>query len=348
MVGTQIYNFNIKTVSPIHIGSGSSYNASDYFRDKHKTIDIFKRVNLSKYYKSLDVYEQKKLVKQLQNSDFRLKKISDEYKMYTAYDRCVKKPNPSNLIHENIKTLNKSYIPGSSLKGAIRTALFYNNLTHEDINKIIKNNGEINEKFLNNFFSPTGNANDNILRFLYLKDSSIFPNPAIYDIITIKPDKLNGKKNIVKTYLETIFSQKKTLSSSIIINYKNGFYNELNFENKEIFMDIDYIKKSIYEFSKDYINNEIKFSKENDLNSLNKFYKKIKGMNNVDSPLMKIGSSSGFLATTLNLKIKNMDRVVYNKIKMKVPGKKSKLDFPITRKIVNKTDEPPGWVKLIF
>lgn len=348
MVETQCYNFDIETISPIHVGSGNSYNASDYFRDKYKNIDVFKRISLSKYYNSLDSYGQKKLVKKLQEFDFRIKKIPDKYKKYTSYDRCIKKPNPSNLIYENIKIFYKPYIPGSSLKGAIKTAIIYNSLNHDDINKILKNNGRINEKFLNTFFSSSGNAHDNILRFLHVKDSSTFANPAIYDVITIKPNKTNGKEDIVKTYLETIFSNKKTLSSSIKINYDYDFYKDLNLENKKTFIDMDYIKNSIYEFSNDYINHEIKFSKENNLKSLNKFYKKINSKNTVGSPLLKIGSGSGFLATTINLKIKNMDVFVYNKIKRNLPGKKSKSDFPITRKIINKTGDAPGWIKLIF
>ena len=45
---------------------------------------------------------------------------------------------------------------------------------------------------------------------------------------------------------------------------------------------------------------------------MEKFYKSIESKNTVDAPLLKIGAGSGFLATTIGLKIKEYDVVGLN------------------------------------
>ena len=85
---------------------------------------------------------------------------------------------------------------------------------------------------------------------------------------------------------------------------------------------------------------------------MKEFYENIN--NDEDSPLLKLGHGSGFLATTLGLKVKNNNMALYNEIKdMIVKQKRSEKnnkvdDFPVTR-LINESDKRPvGWVRLTF
>ena len=65
------YKIDIKTLSPVHIGSGESYTAAEYVSGKAKgkngSIPIFKRINLSKYFLSLDDDKKDDLIINLSN-----------------------------------------------------------------------------------------------------------------------------------------------------------------------------------------------------------------------------------------------------------------------------------------
>ena len=121
------YNIGIETISPVHIGSGEDYTASEFIQDelqgKNGKIAVYKRINLSKYYSSLSDDERDELIRSLSIPNFELNSfdsnISNEFKVYTSYNRCKVDVPPNREIEENIKTLNQIYIPGSSIKGSI-------------------------------------------------------------------------------------------------------------------------------------------------------------------------------------------------------------------------------------
>ena len=193
------------------------------------------------------------------------------------------------------------------------------------------------------------------MRFIQISDSSSIKNPFIYDVFSVKPKKDGGHQQVVKTYLETIYAPKKTLSSSITNTYDADTYKKLNIEDKTYLIDIDFIKESMYNFSSDYIEHELEFCKEHKLNNLVRFYRQCKKDNSINRPLLKIGHGSGFLATTISLKVKEYGFDYFNIVKRNTKGKKSKSDFPITRKIIKQElkdhsylEKTLGWTQLIF
>ena len=345
---------NIKTITPVHIGTGDVYMSSEYFQDKiikkNKSYPVFKRINLIKYFKSLNKVDQDDFSKKLLDDKYKLPKISDEYLRYYAHNRCDSRPNPGNQINENIKVLDKPYIPGSSIKGAIETALLYNSLTDRDIHRIFAND-EMDLKFANKFFSSDGKPQKSILRFLQISDSSTAPNPYIYDIKTIKANKKGGFSKVLTLYYETILASK--LSSTLTTINNSKILKELNLEDRKYLLDFDYIKESIYNFSNDYMENEIEFIEKYGeshpmVEKMYKFYKGHKKRNSIDSPYLKLGSTSGLLATTINLKVKHIDSFYFNRVKNSSKTKKAKYEYPVTRRIANKSGLPTGWIQLSF
>lgn len=368
------YDVGIKTLSPVHIGSGESYNASEYVSGKAKgkngILPTFKRINLSKFFLSLDDDKKDDLINSLSEPNFSLKsfndKIPNDFRIYTSYDRCKEKIRPNQEIEENIKTLNEIYIPGSSLKGAIKSALLFNSISQDDIpriiNDVIKGN-RVNrggyENFINDIFSSNSfrnKAQGSIMKFMQVADSNTTKIPAVYDVVSVMANdmgknQLYKRGTIVRSFLETIPPNKK-LKTKLTTNFNDKTYSRLNLSGKNKFLNINYIKKSIYNFSKAYIDHEIEFANEYGINYLSKFYDDIKDKNTLVSPLLKIGAGSGFLATTIALRIKEYDEFgfgdYFEKVRKSTLRKSYDFEYPKSRKIISKGGKPLGWVQLTF
>ena len=343
-------NFKISTITPVHIGTGDVFMSSEYFMDKRviksKEYSTFNRIDLTKYYSSLNQAEQDRFSKDLLNPKYILPKLADDFTRYYAFNMCKSRPNPGNEIHENIKIMDKPYIPGSSIKGAIENALIYNSLTFDDIESMF-NRGRINENIIRKFFSPSGNPQGSIMRFLQVSDSTTAVRPYIYDVQTLKVDRNGTFKNQMKLFFETIVS--KRLSASITTSYDSDIYNQLKLDDKEYLLELDYIKESLYNFANDYIDFEIDFSKKYDIENSKKFYKALKKKNSLDTPLIRLGSTTGLLSSGIIFKVKLHDSIDYFKeIKKKIRGKKARFDYPITRRVIAETQYPTGWAQFSF
>ena len=367
---------NVKVLSPVHIGSGEKYTASEYIKSRAKTkkgniLNIVKRIDVSNYFLSL--YDDKKdeFLADLSNPNFNLKnfdkKISNEFMKYRAIDKTKKEIAPTQEISEAIKTLNELYIPGSSIKGAIKSAILYRELDDEMINDISRNvvrgNGSVDRRkyttFMNKIFAsrsaPTP-AQGDIMKFLQVSDSTAIKSPTIFDVATVMALPTYGRHEFYSrnrrtheptlSYLETIERNHK-LSLDLNNNYDSKVFRKLNLENKKHLIDIENIKKSAFIFSKDLISNEIEFAEDYGIDSLYKFYSKLEKDNSLDTPLLKVGAGSGFLSTTVGLKIKKRDSSLYDRIRDGM-RRTYRYSFPKSRKITQVGGRPLGWVQLSF
>ena len=225
---------NIKVLSPVHIGSGEKYTASEYVKSKAKTkkgniLNIIKRMDVSNYFISLDDDRKDEFLADLSNPNFNLKnfdnKIPNEYMKYRAIDKTKKDIAPTQEITEAIKTLNELYIPGSSIKGAIKSAILYRELDDDLIDDIarsvVRRNGSVDrrkyEGFMNSIFtsnrvnmkSRTQPAQKDIMKFLQISDSTTIKSPTIYDVATVMASYHKGKHEY---YSRNKRSREKTLS----------------------------------------------------------------------------------------------------------------------------------------
>lgn len=372
---------NIKVLSPVHIGSGEKYTASEYVKSKAKTkkgniLNIIKRIDVSNYFLSLDDDKKDEFLADLSNPNFNLKdfdnKIPNTYMKYRAINKSKNEISPTQEITEAIKTLNELYIPGSSIKGAIKSAILYHELDEYMVKNlsrnVIDNKGRIirreYEKFVNNVFtsnkvfmkSRVQPAQKNIMKFLQVSDSTNIKIPTIYDVATVMASYNYGKYEFYSrnkrtneptlSYLESI-PKNSNLSFEINNNYDFQMFNKLNLDDKKHLIDFENIKKSAYTFSKDLINNEIEFAEDYNISFLYKFYSKLEKQNTLESPLLKVGAGSGFLSTTVGLKIKEFDPNFYAKIRDGM-RRTYKYSFPKSRKITQVGGMPLGWIQLSF
>lgn len=363
----ETYNCTLKTKSPVIVAAGSEYQygPQEYVFTKGRLngnlVDLVKKIDITKYYKSLDEDKKEELLSNLLDSDFNLDEYSKSntdiknYEYYPSVSKC--NINPKKEIMEHVKTMNKLYIPGSSLKGALNTAILYDNITINDVEDIVRKNylnkKKYNDILRNYFSSKKGNsAQKNIMRFIQISDTNLLKIPRIYDIqsIQVKPNhtyEYYKRGGIATTYYETI-EQNSKLNCDITIKKDKEILNQLNLKEKGKILDIDYIKDVLYNFSMDYIEYEQDFIDTYNIDFLKDYYKQLAKENTPDSPLIRVGLGSGFMQTTINMKTKNEDPMLYKKVQKIAHKNTYDYEFPKSRKITAKTKKPLGWIKLTF
>ncbi|MEN4007090.1 MAG: type III-A CRISPR-associated RAMP protein Csm5 [Methanobacteriaceae archaeon] len=352
---------SIETITPVHIGNGKDYGPSEYYRGKStKGNPILVKTDLNQVFTSLSEDKKDEFIQHLTDPTFQLGdylknvlgKKPPKIKKYLAILMCK---NPY-IIEEHIKTAEKPYIPGSSIKGAIRTAMLHNIIAYKDIREIKKliQRNRVNfwksQRFHDQFFSNP-QKNDpkyNILKFLQVTDTGTFSYPSIYSIVTFKAGERRNEwysrgRKIVYVYAETIGTGKK-LEFEINSDYNPQLHGELYLQDKEQYLHIKKIKEFLFKFSRDYINHEIDFAQKYSIDFLEKFYSKLKSKNSPESPLMRIGYGSGFLSTTIGLRLKKEDPETYEMVR-KTFRRAYPFEFPKTRKLTGQK-KPLGWVKV--
>ena len=349
----------LETLSPIHIGSGEKYSSSEFFINSHR---IF-RLDPNKIYSILNQKDKDIFLDYLENPNFRLEDFLkgkdipiSELKLYSL------KHNGSapNEITEHIKTGFNGYVPGSSLKGAIRTAIliaFMGDNEVKEIGEIFKinnfkqRNNEI-KYFVDKFLSSGGkkSSNSDLMRFVQISDFIPVKDLCVYNIQSLEAEgnkwrwyRRNGR--VVQTYLETIMAGER-LEGDIHFTYNKQMHKSLGLKGKEDIIDIMEIKRLIHSFSNANINHEIAFSQRYEIDFLLEFYKKLKKINTEDSPVIKLGQGSGYLATTIGLELKN-NPDVFEEVRKSLRGRSYSFEFPKTRRIVMEEKMPLGWCRII-
>lgn len=352
------------TKSPVHIYSGEYYTSAEYCNSKRKFIiknvekefPTIEKVNVSKYYNSLPSDKKEELLEQLMEKNFKLDDFitSHDARKYSQYYLMGSNINHTD-IKEHARTLNETYIPGSSIKGAIETAVlnnyfegYFNKNTHE----LTKN--------INNLPRNRGN---NIFRFLRISDTNTTKSikNSIERTYIFKAES-NGQmkyNNIVTEHIETI-SKGTKLNFNINNKVDDKILEKLGLKDKKNYININNIQENLYKFADEQINAELeyieKYNKTNNnmikqqINNFKEFYTKLTQENSIEQPMIRIGFSGGFLNKTISLKIKENPYDYDSFINNLKHDKKTRLkiydyEFPKTRKITSK-GIPLGWTQL--
>ena len=356
------YDLHLTTLSPIHIGSGKSYRCCEFVPAKDKLngndTKIIKRVDLTNYYSSLSDDKKDNFLAGLTNSNFKLEQFDKKIKKDFVRYQCIDNSHDSfKNVQEHIKTSDKLYIPGSSIKGAIRTAIFYDLLTEDDMDNIgrdIFSNPFLSDDLLKKHFSSGfGNdAQNNIFRFMQVADTTTTNLPKIEQVLIImasngqRKNKSYSIKSNIKSYLETIGANKK-FKSRLTTTFDSNIYRKLKLEDKSEILNLNYLKDVLFKFSQDLIYYEMDFADKYDIDYLSKFYENLNKKNTVDAPLLKIGAGSGLMATSIAMKLKEYNPLSFERVRKSFNRRNYEFEFPKSRK-VTKQKKPFGWVKLEF
>lgn len=384
------YELDIEPKSPVHIGSGESYTLRECVDVNGRNIDLFlKRVDLIDYFKKLkDENDQEMFLSELSDENFNLDDFNKEKglvisSLYNSVNRIYNYKNDkkeksthygNRQIFENTKTLDSVYIPGSSIKGAIRTAIIYNLITEKEIEENLKvsKNFKDFEKLMDGILSEDEEnfAKGDILKYMSVSDSDTFRHPTIFKVSNLRFDRTQekGYKRIrtgPNSFIETIYFEgfvRKSLKSDLIIDYTRGFIDR----DSEECLTIERIKEHINNFSKDLINYELGYAKRYGVNYLMDFYQKLLDEYDDEKPLLRLGSGSGLMGTSVVLKVKKFNETLvkadfdvknfefFPKSKRIVVTKEHKeaKGYKIANEYIRNNSKieglPLGWVQLSF
>ena len=293
----KVETYSLRTLSPLHIGTGIKLGNWD-FLDKNGKVYI---ISLDKLIENLTEIQQEKLVNYMEsrrslkefikneNINVNIPNISSYEIFLIDFSESIRN------IWEEIKHPEGIYLPASTIKGAIRTAILYSLLkeNHDKYTFDIKefkikdgkkykdivltvNGKEIEgvdniEKFLNQEFFGEKQSDD-IFKFFKISDSKLirgFENLVcrkIYVANTTRFD--NGKFKKHPEYYETIEEDANfhNIEISILISKEHERF--INSKYLKTLEKLRNWKQTVYEFSNDLIEAEISFWKNEDVKNM--------------------------------------------------------------------------------
>lgn len=364
--------YKITTLTPVHIGSGQKLSRFDTVFDNNRlyVIDVNKVIEV--------ISNNKEALNRFAQGNFEMKNFLKEHRI--NYDS-VKKyslPAPTQVkgkeIFEFIKTgLGKPFIPGSSIKGAIRTVFLWHLVNESDQQKI----REKFENILQLDKIKKMNADDELDKYIFGNTPNydfmrvLQVSDAEFDISGLRVDEvkilelrnhdtygwwkynrpnnrvLDNPMEAISIFIESI-SEECSLEVEIKIDeflLKNKTaITQLGFNSKEhLFTQL---AEKCNKYSLEYINSEIVFFSKCKMKKMEEFYQKLKNkINDNNSFLLHLGWGIGWKAITGNY---ISSKEIFNRIREKFRLGKGTI-FPKTRKIVFRNNEPLyplGWILL--
>jgi CRISPR-associated protein Csm5 len=348
-----------------------------------------------------ELVEIKKKLEQA-GPDFQLKRelnrkrreIEEKLSLYKFLKEYLKKDNPVNFIIKNaeayrVKYLTNlisrgfkscirnsqglPYIPGSEIKGSIRTSIIYYLLAHqkyeilsqklislrdtlekgafrEKLNKILSISDDLEKELLR---GNKADAKYDFLKFVAVKDSEFLKQSDV----TISSSYSVGTDRYTTMCLETLVPGTKVnfeiaLAEDLMTNFR-WVLEKLRITPLKEWLTIDKIFEGIYFRSRSVLEEEIHFFSENQ--GMKNLLNHLKEKNTLTTPLLRIGAGQGFLSTTVTLLVKDRDKKLYEEsVRQAVSFLKrwrtQPYNFPKTRKVVEEKEEarimPLGWLRL--
>lgn len=368
------YNVKLIPLTDIYIGSGKDIEAYEYtVKDKYMY-----RIDMSEVFDKMNDSEKENFYKILQENNFfnirswiynnykeergyiYKEKVSSDFEKYYKEKLDDKSQENSQLsISEFIGYNNKKYIPGSSIKGALRTAFIYSDFLENEKKYEIKSSYEIkngkrvynrkeidkeaeimeSEVLLAEKEDRYGNKKGEKLGLEPKKDP--FKTVKIFDTEEIELEKFSVNVLQIKEgnlFCEVLNGTYNEIKKTKKVNFEKGINFNIvltEYSLKDNSM-IDYkknlgIKKlldSLDDKIENILNFEIEKEREKDSYNLRNFYEFLKkilnSFKNKNISLVRIGKYTGFNDKTINLLTTN-------------PSENS-------RTILDENNYPMGWV----
>jgi len=301
----------IKTLTPVHIGSGKEISPTEYLVEN----EYFHRINLNSLF--ADPNFQPLLEKFIDSAlhtrylgDLIPKELLKKHILYTLPITGEAKEylkNNKTVVKEFIKSAGRVFIPGSSLKGSILSAIFYH---------ILKEKFSSAKESILQKLQPQ-NKYDDLLEFVF---SSLAKNPAL-------------KLKRFTRWLDVIDSNNKNPSEVLQISLVKVKGSK---SGKELPILYETLKVNV-EFVAEIKSQTTIFKEEEILSIVNDFYKKVlakdKNQIKTNGILIRLGQGVTAYATSCLILAEELGIKDY-------PVKP-----PTTRKRIDKI-LPMGWVKL--
>lgn len=323
------YYLQLQPLTPIHIGSGEEVMPYEYIVDdgKYYRIDLFELLNVMPPEKREELVKimGKNLVEvrssiadyNWQSSVIYQGKTSSDFA--TDYNKNIKRSANNLAIDEFINSKRRPYIPGSSLKGAFRTA--YLHKFADNINYRITRNRHGFFKAEGGFKGAQRKAQQIESRALEYRD--FFGDP--FQTVKFSDSSLNiDNMEIHKTYSVNVTKEnsngipyyQETVSGLLSSNVEQNIFVELSIDKAR--QDNNYGKNSVRhsisaknllsatkESSKKLIEAELNYLRSNTAPTETiRIYQHLRSIHadlEENESLIRFGKGTGFNSTTLNL-----------------------------------------------
>ncbi|ABS61238.1 type III-A CRISPR-associated RAMP protein Csm5 [Fervidobacterium nodosum] len=373
----------IEPVSPVYIGSGEKIGKFEMLirGDKTYVLDFDKLMSKNNFVEyfvaNIDI------ILEPSKKDIALEKIFKALKMnvedYTKFvfqtimdEESAKTLQISKFIH----SANRRYIPGTSIKGALRTMLIKATSLREKMTRKFGDNNSVNDIRKNAIESElVGFPQQSIFKFLRVSDSTFIDSRYI-NVKKVEIIHLSNVRAQIPQFIEAWLPENNTDGQSnsveVTVEFKNDLY-RLALEKRNISRICAIPELAAILTQKDKFiaamkkaNNEViriekeKISKLKDFSDQNRqqikkvlqtFYDDIEAQNEQlqDSFFLRLGGHTGFYSKTIFEKplsgelVRFLGRFGYRNLNMN--------EFPITTKIVWLSPSPNevkplGWVKV--
>ncbi|NYE58842.1 type III-A CRISPR-associated RAMP protein Csm5 [Carboxydothermus ferrireducens] len=359
--------YEVEVLSPLFIGSGQKYPPLEYLtlaeEEKFVVADM-ERVFTSPRFMLNDFLDKVK------KPGFYL---GDEYPWAREFPRFKFDSSKKTLLDLKARKAEVLapiadgqgfYLPGSSLKGSLRTLIYKINLPeiketfNEKINESRKIPGTRKEKLSEAAEKAlTGSPNYSLFRALKVGDSLPLGEESLglYQVKVLSLTTNGYRWKILPGEQSTADLEQAT--SSFFVGFKPGVKLQGSFTIEE-----KYLRDNIYplvnkaffsnwqerakEVQRQFLQKELKFYEEIGLEELKEFYQKLIQDSN-DGIILQLGWGTGFNSKTLKEAMPADElKEVLNWAKIKY---RENFPFPKTRKIVvekGKPLYPTGWIKL--
>lgn len=354
----KVVNLKITTLSPVAISDNDAKKLTPYadiildkkdivILDKDKLTDLIISDN-NAFNMYLDILRNRRANNPNHYTIDKLMQYKGIKLSDVTYRKIKCKCDIKNLIEVVccIKSNGKAFIPGSSIKGSVRTAILQGSLSKD---QMIKNSQEYHKTYVGEdvFRNQPKNIQSDIFKHLIVRDTNCVTNEnlSVYEAKSINLYKNMFQNNLrldMRMLLECI-DKNTVFDCGIVI--KND-----KFKKEDIFTSVNkyyerVILKEISEISK------IKADITEIINEYNLLLDKIRRyINDKNGCIMRVGRLKGYFSNTITSQLDNKDiyRII-GKEKNKVKLRKVIGEFPTTKWVVcdgNKVKGLFGWIEV--
>jgi CRISPR/Cas system CSM-associated protein Csm5 (group 7 of RAMP superfamily) len=344
-------DFTIETLTPVNIGNGEVLSQfSDYVYEDgfiyylgHNLLlkEISKKPNSEEIIDKFVFIVQNQAKGNLKNRfnlrDF-FKEIELDYKEY-AMRRIAVGTEIKEQIRLHIKSSGQPYIPGSSLKGAIRTALI--SFFFKDSKEIINKKKYIGEDIFGSFGRDK-------LKYLFVSDTPPFAEENLGIAKFYKFNIKSGEKDIpvVKEVITGGASNSFAIKTTAQKNDVQKKFDFLHEGNEVLLLEVinDYAKKNI-----EIELQQLQRCNSDEINEIKDFYSSlltsVEATDSKSEAYLRIGAGKTYYDNTVAQKMSK------ETIRLLITRNFKKADinfFPVTRTIAVERDRKgvPGWVRI--
>lgn len=364
-------------LSPVHIGDGERLTKHDFVFRRRMVFAL----NMKKFFeenrkRAQEYYEKASNDVSLEN--FLTQKEAEKYSAY----RIKSSERPRDVLTFIKNPVSEVYLPGSSLKGAIRTALIFYAFKRaengEKVERIIsrESNPKKVGRQIERLFFACGykkgkrvfydDAKFDLLKFLSITDSSFLPAEECLEVYKVNTFSKNRKGALIPKRF-SIFLEALKPGSVLEFDMRvdDEFIRraeEIETENRWIGLSeklerlfggnvfknpegrvVNAVEEACREFSSKIIERELEFLKGSGFYEIEEFYSGIMS----DETLLRLGYGTGWHSHTIGLLLgKEVVKWVRRKFKL---GRAGVPEFPKTRKFamrLNRAVYPLGWVRV--